>query len=550
MPELREAGPLQKVVVIDLPGQKVREQYETMFKDLAGAPGVNPDEIPESEKEQIRKDVRDKLIRQMFQDAVKESKLKILGNPGYPKPDGSEIDDAAVAKVEIPFNVWECQLTELGSCRRNAHIKTPVAELDARYKTKINELCDGLELPGFRRGKAPKGLIEKRMGKLCRRDVKAGIISDLFQELHDEGGFRLVGMPEYPDVDKMPEEVENIFEFDVVFDIWPEVEPPPYKGLKISRPSGEFTPEKLDEQLHDYLERMTPTEEAPADSTAEGDDYLNCAYVLTIDGAEVRRKDSDAYAFMGINGLDGINIAGLKEALLGAKIGDTREVETDFPETEPDKALAGKHGKFAIKVNSIKRRPKRELNDETAKFFGYDNLTAMRADFKERFQRGLENQIQQTVRRQAEDALLASAQFDLPESLVELQTQRNVQRTMSQLMRNGMPIEQIQTRAESIAGVSREEAVRSFRLSAILEKIADAEKIFVTENQISATIENLARAQSVAPQALWRHMEREELLSALRRDLREQAVVDFLIEKAEIENIDVNAEPTGEKAEG
>jgi trigger factor len=199
-------------------------------------------------------------------------------------------------------------------------------------------------------------------------------------------------------------------------------------------------------------------------------------------------------------------------------------------------------------VKEVKRLIMPDVNEEFAKKNGFDSLAEMKEFLQERVKTRKDEWVKADLERQACDELLTVTNFELPLDLVEHQTEENLLRRQARLMLRGIPPEQINREMNALRDASQEEAIRSFKVYLILEKIAEKEKIFATEDDVEERIVQTAMARKITPAQMKQRLEAERTMSALRSEIRHQKVLDFLVANGQIVDVKKSITDTSEEA--
>lgn len=227
-------------------------------------------------------------------------------------------------------------------------------------------------------------------------------------------------------------------------------------------------------------------------------------------------------------------ITGLAEGLLGAKAGETRNVDVTFPENSPSKELAGKKASFKIKLNAIKEKQVPNLDDEFAKDLGVESL----AELKKRVSENLEHELKQTserdVRSQLVDKLLAKNEFALPPSLIVKQAEYLAARQSEMLQRQGFPKDEIKKLIDNMKAEIHKQAEREIRLQYVIDSLGEIEKIEVTEAEISGRINEILGTVEEKNRKASEEALRGRYLQTLRLEMRDNKVYDWLIKNAKV----------------
>jgi trigger factor len=437
----------------------------------------------------------------------------------------------------------EVKIEEIGPCKKRLKIQVPKEELQETLEETYADLVQSAVLPGFRRGRVPRKLLEKRFGDDVKEDVKQKVMAKTVRETLEKNQLSPVGEASYENVEF---DVEKALSFDVTFEVLPTFEVPNYKGLKLNRKSAEPTDEDIYNAIQQLRQRagvLTTMENTPA----EKGDLVICDYEVRV-GDQVAASATNAEI-----AADGMNVVGISpepvaELLVGAKAEEKRSGKAILTEQFSREDLRGKEADVQFTVKEVKRLIMPDVNEEFAKKNGFDSLAEMKEFLQERVKTRKDEWVKADLERQACDELLTVTNFELPLDLVEHQTEENLLRRQARLMLRGIPPEQINREMNALRDASQEEAIRSFKVYLILEKIAEKEKIFATEDDVEERIVQTAMARKITPAQMKQRLEAERTMSALRSEIRHQKVLDFLVANGQIVDVKKSITDTSEEA--
>lgn len=420
----------------------------------------------------------------------------------------------------------------VGPCKKLLRVVVPAADVQAKLDEQYETLRENASVPGFRKGRAPRVLLEKRFGEQVVDEVKETLMSEACEAALEENGLVRIGEPSY---DQVEFAADSDFTFEITVEVEPEFEVPEYKGLKLVRPKAEIGDENVDKALERIRAECGAFEPVEDGEVQEGDG-LQVEWSLQCEGELAASEDNATISAEATN-VGGVETKGLPEALAGAKPGDTREAPALFPEDHPNEAYRNKEGRIQVRINRIYRRRLPELDDAFAKTLDFDSLEELKKEVRVRLQRTAEREVQERVEDEAINQLLDAVQIELPESMVKMLSREILLRQQLRMRYDGVAEPDIQERLKSLQGMSEDLASRQYRVMFLLRKIADKEKIFVTEDEVAARLESLAAQSDMSVSQVVKEMEeRGGGLSSLRAQMRDEKVIQMILTHAEIQD--------------
>lgn len=425
----------------------------------------------------------------------------------------------------------DVSIQDVGPCRKQIKITVPQSEVQAKIDENYEKLGESAVVAGFRRGHVPKRLIERRYGEEVIEEVKETILNDAAQRALTENNLKALGTPSFDNVEFAPDK-------DCVFEITLEVEPefdlPEYKGLKLQRPSAEVTDEELESGLEHVRRQQATLAVQPEKAKVQQDDYITADWDLRSEDELAASEKEDELAVRGRR-FGGVELEqDLAEALGGAKSGDEREIKGRILDEYPIEKWRGKDCVVRLTLKEIRRPELPELDEAFAQSLDFDSVDELKESVRRHLAQEKERSVNLALERQMFDQLIAAAPFDLPEGVLKAQARNIMLRQQYRLRMRGMPEEEMEKHLEELRDASEEAAERNLKIFFILNKIADKEKLFVTENEVENHIAAMANAYQTTVQAMRRRIEQEGSLNELRAGMREDKVISLLMENAEI----------------
>jgi trigger factor len=399
--------------------------------------------------------------------------------------------------------------------------------LDKAFKKVVKEI----NVPGFRKGKMPRQMFEKRFGvESLYQDALDFILPDAYSNAVDEAGIDPVDRPEI-DIETMEKGQNLVFTAKVT--VKPEVLLGDYKGLEVSKQDMNVTDEEIEGQLKDQQTRLAEFVIKENEAIVDGD-----TAVIDFEGFLGEE------AFEGGTGEDhelvigsGSFIPGFEEQLIGLKAGDQKDVVVSFPEEYHAAELAGKEATFKVAVKEVKGKELPELNDDFAKEVDseVEGIDALRTKLKEKTAEEKKNSSESALRDELVEKAASNATIDIPQAMIDSEVERMLKDFEQRLQTQGMNLDlyfQFSGQDEkALRSQMTEDAQKRVRVTLTLEAIASAEKFEIPEEDVNAEIEKMAGQFNMPVEQIRTALGGTE---ALENDLRMQRTVEFLVENAKI----------------
>jgi len=425
----------------------------------------------------------------------------------------------------------EVKVESLAACKKRLSITLSREEIKAKMEERYAELEQEAQVPGFRPGRAPRRLVEKRFHEAVEDETRIKLITESLTKALEEQKLDVIGEPDL-DPEKIEMPADGPLTFTIDLEVRPEFEAPDYIGIPVNVEQPTVGDAEVAQSLERLRESHGRLEEVPAGGEAKdndivtGDVAIQAGDVVVLDRQSVRMPASAIV-------IEGIRLEKFGELLKGVKAGETRTTKMTIDQTAEKEDLRGKEVELRVKVNRIERVA---LPDDAAvlKATDHEDMDAL----KRTLRRELEGRSDQVFRERQENALhgwlMEQAKFDLPEELAKRHANSLLQRTVMGLQYRGVPVDEIEKRLEEIRGASTERAARELKLMFILDAIAKKEKVEATDAEVDARVRFMAVQQGRRDDRLREEMEAEGALANLRSQIRDDKVTRLLLEKAKI----------------
>ena len=433
----------------------------------------------------------------------------------------------------------------LAPCRKLVRVEVEAAKVDEAFAGTLRVYREGAALPGFRRGKAPLELVERKFSKEIESEVRHQLIQECLKEIQSKEGLRALRLENMEVVQfGRGQPLQAVFTMETE----PEFELPEYKGLPAKREIRSVTDEDVERAL-DLLRRQRVQYRTVQRPAATGDIAV-INYTATVEGKPLREVAPDAPSLAEARGFwvhveRNAFLPGFGEQLTGAQAGDRRTIHLLFPPDFPSPALAGRPAAFEVEVVEIKETVLPPLDDQFAKDLGAENLEALRAGVRRDLENELKYKLKRQVRTQLIRALLDRVHFDLPESLVDNETRRVVYRIVRENTARGISRELIEREKETIYQNALATAKERVKLDFLVGRIAEKENIKVTEEDLHRWIAYQAALHGREPQQLWSEIVQQQAVQGVHDEILHEKVLDFLEQHARIEDVPSDQMPVG-----
>lgn len=414
----------------------------------------------------------------------------------------------------------DVSVEESGPCTRLLHVTVPAERVDREIETTMKQVMRNVSLPGFRPGKAPRRLIEAKLGDRVIEEVTERLVEAAVRESIQGNELDPVGQARL-DWGEVKLEKGKALQFEFTIDVRPEFELPELKTLTVQRPSLEVTDESLDQEIERL--RFEQATEAPAPEGHEIGEHdvanlkvsIGVGEESIVDGVELQWAPPS-------NLLGGMRIEGLADSLTGMTAGSDASFEVTLPDDFREERHRGRTADVKVSITGITHIELPAVDQAFAESMDYDDEAEMRDDIRKQLERRLEAQQDRALDDAIVDSLLEAVPFDVPPSLIEQESVRALRRYEMRLRQDALPEEQIIERVLEAKEEAQGRVARDLRASFILERIAADRKVFVTETEVATELANMAQLYQRTAAEMSEYIENNGLLPALRGSLRER----------------------------
>lgn len=426
-------------------------------------------------------------------------------------------------------------IKEAGTARQIATVTFDAEEIQTKEKEACNEIGKVANIPGFRKGKAPSNVIRKRFSKELNDELTRKLSTEAYESIMENKDFKVYSILK---VEPGSIDTNSGTSVDITYDIEPEFEIPDYENFQVTTEPVEVTDEDIDKELDAIREQRSTFEEV--DRIAQEGDYIKCSYDGMLDGSPVSDlvpdkpmygKQSNTWEEAGES--KGMGVDAIAKGVVGMKKGDKKEVEAKFDKDFEVPPLAGKTIKYNIEVHEVREKKSPEMNEEFLQTLKVENLQ----ELKDRVATDLENRkkrdIQNSKRSQITKKFLEIPDFPLPQQAVEDESNIIFQSKAQQAIQRGAKQEDIESKKDVLWKEAKVQGEARVKLTIILSKIAEKEKVEVSNEDLARAATQEAMMQRKDPTAYIKELsQNRQQLHRLRQDILHDKTLELVADKA------------------
>jgi len=448
------------------------------------------------------------------------------------------------------------QVEDLGAWKRKLRIEVSAEKVKGQYDKSLRRFAREAQIPGFRKGHVPRQRLLKQFGKVLTEELRLTLVSKAIEEALDANKFTAVSDAKITPVGWEPppageedaakareaQEAEALkaiavdpeapLSFEVEIEIKPIFDLPEYKGLKLTRRVRPVTDEDVDDIITSARRSGADYAEVE-DGRAEVGDRLTVSARVEVEGETAWQADG-AIAHLTDSILIGLPVSARCESVEGTAVGEERTIDVTIPANFEKEDVRGKEGRLVLKLDELKRAVLGPLDDEAAKGLGYEDIAALRANVREQLVRRADAQAREALETEAADQIVKAAGFDVPGGMLVNMAAGQAMRRVVHLARMGFGTDDISGHMDEIRDEALAESDIWLKRYLVLEKIAEAEGIEVSDGELEEEIRRYARSTRRTPVAARNQLEREDRIDSLRNAIRDAKVLNFLVEHADI----------------
>jgi trigger factor len=434
------------------------------------------------------------------------------------------------------------EVTELGPMKRALKIEVPADEVTQRFSRAYTELNRQVQVPGFRPGKAPLAILEKRYAKAVEEDVIRSLVPDYYDRAIKQAGISPV-VVEIPPLERVKIKKDAPFTFTATVEIKPKIDLRDYKApnpISLKPDSRTVTDEQVDRALEVLREQQAKLDAAPPGTPLANGHFAVLDLEGFLDGSSLEgtKKEGHLHKVGSNAALLGIEIDAL---LLGKKEGDVVEIPQPYPASHPDTRVAGKTVQFHLAIKGVKQKTLPVLDDEFAKDCGpYASLQEIKDKLRTEMEKALKRDIEESYKDTILKRLADTHHFDLPETLVERELDAIVRQKVQERQRTKVTDPTPAVEAEEVKTIReehRDDANRRVKVGLVLEAVAEKEGITVSQEDLNNEVSRLSTELRVPVADLVKMIQAggQDSIEELRARILADKALDFVYRHAVIQ---------------
>jgi trigger factor len=434
-------------------------------------------------------------------------------------------------------------IDELSPVQRKVRVELPAEAVASEFAHAYKNLGNRVRVKGFRTGKIPRSVLQGIYGEEVKGEVKSHLVEESLGEVIKERGLQIVSRPE---VEANDLSEGSDFSFSAVFEIKPDIQVKDYLGVEVEKVKINVSDDQVQDALKRIQEGHARLEVVEGRDIVQSGDFVTLDFEGTIAGKPFSGGKGENY-MMEVG--SGQALPQFEEAVVGLRIGDRQSVPVTYPETYPNKEIAGKTVEFSIVAREIKQKVLPTLDDEFAKDHGeHGSLEELKAAIRKRLEEELKHYQDEDLKEKIMTRLIEKHAFTIPSSMVERQTRYLMERYQSQIQQAGAETDAAPPMEEARKNLEGR-AARQVQATLLVEKISQQEKIEITDQDVQERVDNLARSAGERAKSVREYYARAEARDDLRAQLVFDRTLGYLLERAQIKEVDMPASKVDEQGE-
>jgi trigger factor len=429
-------------------------------------------------------------------------------------------------------------------CRQQITVEIPADVVAEEQNTLVQQYSRQARVPGFRKGKVPASVVRNRFAEELRQELLERLVPQYFRVAVMSSGYKPISTPSITDLKAEPGEP---IRFTASFDVMPEIELGDYKSIKVDKPNIQVSDEDLEGEIKALQERQASFDPVEEDRPLADGDFAQVAFTATPketdaekDGGAEKKKEGKPVEPVKMDDVlveigSPTTVPEFSQNLRGARAGEEKEFEVTYASDFHDRRLAGKTFSYHVKVNSIKRKTIPELNDDFAKELSpeIETVDKLRELIRENLREQRQHEAEHEAKEKLIDALIEKHDFPVPRSMVEHHIGLRLERGLRALAAQGMRKEDMKRMDfRRLSAAQEPAAIKEAKSGLLLHKIADAENIQVSDEELDREIASLAYHTQQSPDEVRKQLTQEDGLERIRARLRGEKALNFLYEHA------------------
>lgn len=425
-------------------------------------------------------------------------------------------------------------IKNVGPCRKHVAVTVSETDIAAIRETCLEELSEKAQVPGFRVGKVPRQLMQRRFKDEIAAQIKQKVLLASLEQLSEDNRIDPINEPRI-DVESLeiPDAGEFHYEFEV--EVRPEFDLPEYSSFTIRRPTGEISDAEFAAYREQFLSSYSALETVA--EAAQPGDHVNCSIEFTHQGAVIRKLDSANIRLVDKLNFQDAVLEGCDRILAGVTAGETRTATVKISMQSPVVEMRGEDVTLTFEVSEVQRRALNIIDKEFLDKINCESEEALETELRSSLERQVEFQRRQATRQQVLEKIGESADWDLPESLVRQQTENALRRELLEMSQAGFTKEQILARENEIRRNAIDNTRQALKEHFVLDRIATEQKIECDEEDITRELVTMSFQSGEPVRRIRARLAKSGMIENLEAQLRERKAVDFILSKATFQDV-------------
>lgn len=433
--------------------------------------------------------------------------------------------------------VSEKQVEHIGNSAVRLTVTVDKDTVKKEYDELVREYAKKAQIKGFRPGKVPPEILERKFGDSLKAEASQKVLEDSLKEVIEELDEQPLPYAR-PELDgELDFDVEKDFTYSVTYDVFPEITLGEYKGLQIEAPEVTVTKEDEEREITAIQEQNAIVIDKEAGAVEKDD-------IVTID---YRELDEDDEAVEGTSREDfvftvgtGYNFYKIDDDILGMKQDEEKVIEKDYPEDSDVEELRGRKKRLAVKVKAVKQRQLPEVDDELAQDVSdeYDTLDDLKKDIRSRLEQTAESRVREMKKQALLDTILENSEIDVPESMLQMELENSWRNFTARLQMNEDDVLKLLTAQgrskEDLLAEWKPEAEKSLKQRLLTNKMLEQEEIEVTDEEVDEHLEEQAKQSNMDTARVREYYESQNLLDYVKHDIQERKLFDRILEETKV----------------
>ena len=421
----------------------------------------------------------------------------------------------------------------LEKLERKMTLSLPVGTIQSEVDTRLKRMARTVKMDGFRPGKVPMNVVAQRYGYSVHYEVMNDKVGEAFSAAANEAKLRVAGQPRISEKEGAP---EGEMHFDAVFEVFPEVKLGDMSGAEVVKLSAEVSDAAIDKTIDILRQQRRTFAQRAMDSAAQEGDRVTIDFEGKIDGETFPGGKADAFQFL-VG--EGQMLKEFEDAVRGMKSGESKTFPLSFPADYHGKDVAGKQADFMVTLNKIEAANLPEVNEALAKSLGIANETVegLRADIRKNLEREVKFRLLARNKNAVMDALVATAELDLPKSSVQAELDRMIEAARADLKQRGI---KDADKAPIPDDIFRPQAEKRVRLGLVVAELVRKNELQAKPDQLKAHIEELAASYEKPQEVVRWYLGDNRRMAEVESVVIENNVTDFVLSKAKVSEKEIS----------